>query len=180
MRVMKLNVLILTLLISTGWVNSAFADAADNAYKNENYSKAMGIWKLQADDGNAYAQYSIGYLYYYGKGVLKDKKKGLEWHEKAAFNGSVSAQRFMAVYYLDKIRNFGEYSLSMGWGDHYFSTARFWIEKLNDNQNGSKYKDEVEEWWNEFEMWKYPVDESLIKKEGESNSLFGKARSWFD
>ena len=177
---MKLKVLVSILLISTGWVNTAFADAGHDAYKNENYSKAMRIWKSEADDGNAHAQYSIGYLYYYGEGVLKDEKKGLEWNEKDAFNGSVAAQRFMAVYYLDKIRGFDEVSMSMGWGGHLFSTARFWIEKLNDNQNGGKYKDEIEEWGNEFEMWKYPVDKLLIKKEEKANSLFGKARSWFD
>jgi TPR repeat protein len=178
---MKLKVLVLALLISTGWVNVASADAGYDAYEKGNYSEAYKIWKPKADSGEAYAQNSIGHLYYQGEGVLKDERKGLDWHEKAAFNGLAEAQRRMAIHYLDKISNLDEYSMSMGWGNHYFSTARFWIEKLNNNQNSSiKHKNEAKEWWNEFEIWKYSVDKLLIKKEEKSNSLFGKARSWFD
>lgn len=180
MNIMKLKVLVLTLLISIGWVNVASADAGYDAYKKGDYSEAYRIWKPRAENGEAYAQDGIGYLYFYGKGILKDESKGLEWYEKAAFNGSAQAQKRMAVYYLDKIRGLDEYSMNMGWGNHYFSTARFWIEKLNNNQNGGRYQDKIEEWWNEFEMWKYPVDERLIKKEKKFGSFLDKASSWFD
>jgi len=174
---MKLKVFVLTLLISAAWVNIAYADAGYDAYEKGDYSEAYSIWRPRADAGEAYAQEAIGYLYFYGKGVLKDENKGVEWYEKAAFNGSAKAQKRMAVHYLKKV---DDYSISMGWGGHNLGKARFWMEKLNNNEDSDKYKDKVEKWWNKFEIWKYPVDEHLIKKENESKSFFNKARSWFD
>jgi TPR repeat protein len=174
---MKLKALLLVILISFSWVNVVFADAGFDAYKKKDYSEAYRIWKPRAESGEAYAQDSIGYLYFYGNGVLKDEKKGLEWYEKAAFNGLAEAQRRMAIHYLNERRSVDKHN--MGWDLGNLGKARFWIEKLNNNQNSSKYKDEIEKWWNEFEIWKYSVPEYLKKREEKSRTFFDKVKSFF-
>ena len=50
-------------------------------------------WYLKAaEQGNAKAQYSLGYCYYWGKGVEEDKKEALKWYRKAADQGHSDAK----------------------------------------------------------------------------------------
>ena len=38
----------------------------------------------EAERGNADAQYAVGYMYYYGKGVYEDRDKATYWIQRAA------------------------------------------------------------------------------------------------
>ncbi len=59
---------------------------ADNQFLQKfdcSFEKIQSI----AHNGDADAQYALGYLYYYGIGTIKDKKAGLIWIRKAARQG---------------------------------------------------------------------------------------------
>ena len=174
MNIMKLKVLILTLLISAGWVNVAFADAAYNAYKSENYSKALRLWKSQAEDGNAMSQYNVGLLYGNGHGVLKDKVEAIRWIEKSAYSGYSDAQLEMASHHINKAVG------DMAWNPYTdFSKARYWAERVYQNKDTSN-KAEAEEWWGTYKLSNYTAPFYMKKKAEKSKSFLDKAKSWFD
>ncbi|KAF8928216.1 hypothetical protein BGZ58_009806, partial [Dissophora ornata] len=50
-------------------------------------------WYLKAaNQGEANAQYNLGFMYRNGKGVPQDYSKAMEWYLKAANQGHASAQ----------------------------------------------------------------------------------------
>lgn len=44
-----------------------------------------------AHKGDMHAQYTLGYCYYYGISVMKDKKEGVKWMKKSAAQGCPEA-----------------------------------------------------------------------------------------
>jgi TPR repeat protein len=60
-------------------------------FKQQNYRSAFVRLMPEAEKGNAEAQYAIGYMYYYGEGVVEDKKKATKWIHKAAEAGQKDA-----------------------------------------------------------------------------------------
>jgi TPR repeat protein len=56
-----------------------------------------------AHQGNAYAQYSIGYAYNYGFGVRIDCEKAAYWYLKAAQTGFTAAQRELGTMLLNGV-----------------------------------------------------------------------------
>jgi TPR repeat protein len=53
--------------------------------------KAADLYQKAADQGNAYAQNELGWLYEYGEGVPEDFKKARELYQKAASQGDKAA-----------------------------------------------------------------------------------------
>ena len=54
-------------------------------YENEKqYKKAFEYYKKAAKKDDAYAQYSLGFMFEHGQGVEKNINKAKEWYEKAA------------------------------------------------------------------------------------------------
>jgi len=84
----------------------ARADAADDAlaaYRSGDYAKALQLWRAQADQGDATAQFRLGSMYAEGKGVARDDKLALSWFLKAAEQGDAMAQYDAAVSYVSGI-----------------------------------------------------------------------------
>lgn len=54
------------------------------SFKQQNYRQAFIRLLPEAKKGNPDAQYAVGYMYYYGQGVIEDRKKALEWIRHAA------------------------------------------------------------------------------------------------
>ncbi len=52
-----------------------------------------------AEQGNAYAQYSLGVCYYCGEGVVENKTEAFKWYMKAAEQGNAYAQYIVGCYY---------------------------------------------------------------------------------
>lgn len=48
------------------------------------YKRAMKLLLPLACDGNAEAQYAVGYMYYYGLGVAQDTDVGYFWIKRSA------------------------------------------------------------------------------------------------
>lgn len=61
------------------------------------YKKAMCILLPLACDGNAEAQYAVGYMFYYGYGVAQDTNVGYFWIERAACQGFMPAAKALEL-----------------------------------------------------------------------------------
>ncbi len=61
------------------------------AYRAGRYVEAMRLLAPLARAGNADAQYTIGYLYYYGYGTNRDPQRALKWIRRAAARGNARA-----------------------------------------------------------------------------------------
>jgi hypothetical protein len=64
----------------------------DRYYENKQYVKAFACYKPLAEQGNAAAQYNLGYMYDNGHGVPRDDGQAISWYKKAADQGYVGAQ----------------------------------------------------------------------------------------
>ena len=62
----------------------ARADLAEEAFQAGDYQTARQEWQDAAKDGDAFAQYNLGYLYDLGLGVAADKGKAAKWYRLAA------------------------------------------------------------------------------------------------
>ncbi|MDC1000973.1 tetratricopeptide repeat protein [Alphaproteobacteria bacterium] len=81
------NVLILLCFLS---VSPSFAG---------NMDKTFADTKKQAEQGDATAQYELGYMYNFGEGVAEDKEAAVKWYRLAADQGDVGAQFNLGVLY---------------------------------------------------------------------------------
>jgi TPR repeat protein len=54
------------------------------SFSEGDYKQAFHQLLPAASEGNAKAQYAVGYMYYYGYGVSQDTESGLFWMRKAA------------------------------------------------------------------------------------------------
>jgi TPR repeat protein len=70
------------------------------SFQLEEYRKAFVRLKPEAERGQPDAQYAVGYMYYYGRGVVEDRKKAWFWINAAANLGQPDAKK--AVHILDK------------------------------------------------------------------------------
>ncbi len=73
------------------------------AYQAGDYEAALAEWRRLAEQGNANAQYNLGYLYDTGTGVPQDYAEAVRWFRLAAEQGNVQAQFNLGVMY-----NFGD------------------------------------------------------------------------
>ena len=77
-----------------GVLDSTKLQLADVYYAkkgNKNKQKAFALFKETAEKGNAYAQYSTGFMLQNGQGTKINRKEAEEWFRKAAAQGEESA-----------------------------------------------------------------------------------------
>ena len=55
-------------------------------------AEAMRWYRKAADQGNAIAQYNLGWMYENGRGVVQDDAEAMQWYRKAADQGYAAAQ----------------------------------------------------------------------------------------
>ena len=70
------------------------------AYHADDFATARSIWLMLAEQGDASAQSSLGYLYYAGRGVTQDAPTAAKWFYLAATQGEPTAQAFLCKMYL--------------------------------------------------------------------------------
>lgn len=61
--------------------------------------KTFEQYLKDAEQGNADAQYNLGFCYAFGKGVAKDETKPVYWYKKAAAQGNTDAQKRLGYCY---------------------------------------------------------------------------------
>ena len=87
------RIVLVSMLLSTALLLSACThdmqqlQAGQANFQSGNYHQAFLLLKPLAQKGNADAQYAVGYMYYYGKGVTQDPYLARKWMRKAAAQG---------------------------------------------------------------------------------------------
>lgn len=66
-------------------------------FRSENYRTAFIKLKPEAMKGQPDAQYAVGYMYYYGQGIVEDRKKAWYWIHRAAQAGQLDALQAEAI-----------------------------------------------------------------------------------
>ncbi len=61
------------------------------------YQLAFQQLIVPAEQGNASAQYAVGYMYYYGKGTQRNKTLGMKWIQRSAKQGYRPAQKSLQL-----------------------------------------------------------------------------------
>lgn len=92
-------------------------DEGSAAYDNGNYEKALSIFLMLAQAGDVDSMTRVASMYGTGEGTNLDFEKSIEWDEKAAQAGSVSALSNLGITY--RMR-----------GDT--RKAKFWFERAID------------------------------------------------
>ena len=88
----------LILLFSTvGW--SADFKKGFKTYQRKDYATALREFKPLAEQGDAEAQYNLGFMYANGEGVPKNDKMAVKWWKLAAEQGHASAQYNLGFMY---------------------------------------------------------------------------------
>ena len=82
---------------------------------DQNYETARGWYKKSAAQGNATAQFKLGYLYDTGKGVEQNYETAIYFYEKAAEQGLADAQYNLGIIYANGEGVAQNYETAKGW-----------------------------------------------------------------
>ena len=74
-------------------------DAGLKVAQAGDFQTALKEWKSLADQGHAYAQYNLGWMYANGEGVPEDDAEAARWYRLAADQGDADAQHNLGVMY---------------------------------------------------------------------------------
>jgi len=110
---MKHLLLLCTLLISFNSFADELSDAED-AYRNGDYTTAITSFKKLAGQGDANAQYNLGWMYNNGEGTPQDYKAAIEWYTKSAEQGDAVSQVNLGWMYRQGEGTPQDYKLSSG------------------------------------------------------------------
>lgn len=96
-----------------------------NSMVTQDTNRAIEYFKKAIDtDGNRYAYWNMGRIYFYGKGIREDKEHAFEYFKEAAQRGHSTAQKMLAKYFYEGIG---------GVGINY-EKCRYWAEKSAGNK----------------------------------------------
>jgi TPR repeat protein len=85
------------------------------AYQAGDYATALQEWKPLAEAGDAVAQFSLGYIYQNGDGVLQGYAEAVRWYRLAADQGYANAQAKLGVMYENGYGVLQDYAEAMRW-----------------------------------------------------------------
>lgn len=78
--------------------DTSYLEQGKRDFQEGFYKRAMQELLPIAVDGNAEAQYAVGYMYYYGYGVTQDTNVGFFWIQRSAgqrYVPAIQAMRFI-------------------------------------------------------------------------------------
>lgn len=84
---------------------------ANDLFHHGHYEEAFRLYKELAEQGNVECQSFAGWMYFDGTGVASNDEKALFWLEKAANQGDIQAQFYLAKLHLKK----GECDSALNW-----------------------------------------------------------------
>jgi TPR repeat protein len=79
------------------------------------YATALQEWRPLAEQGNAQAQWSLGYMYGNGLGVIQDYAEAANWYRKAAEQGEALAQYNLGIMYDNGLGVIQDYAEAVDW-----------------------------------------------------------------
>lgn len=83
--------IVIATLLSGCFSSQINLSAGIKSFQEQNYREAFIRLIPEAEKGNPEAQYAVGYMYYYGQGVVEDRKKAWYWMNAAAKAGHPEA-----------------------------------------------------------------------------------------
>ena len=105
-----------------------------NAYESGDYATALREFRPLGEQGDARAQFNLGFMYEDGRGVPKDYKTAVKWYALAAEQGYAMAQTNLGgMYYLGQGVIKDNIYAHM-WGD---------LSASNGNEDGLTLRDRV-------------------------------------
>lgn len=91
-RLSRLLIVLMFIPLMAACISSAYnLHEGIQSFKMQDYRRAFIRLKPEAAKGQCDAQYAIGYMYYYGQGVVEDRKKAWYWINMAAQAGQPDA-----------------------------------------------------------------------------------------
>jgi TPR repeat protein len=67
------------------------------SFRVQNYRESFVLLLPEAREGQPDAMYAVGFMYYYGLGVVENRKKAWYWINRAAVSGQPDAQCAMRI-----------------------------------------------------------------------------------
>ena len=99
-RLLPILCLTLAVLLGSageGW--SANYQKGQEAFLKKDFATTLREWTPLAERGNTDAQFNLGQMYYYGRGVPRDYKTAVKWYRLAAEQGHAIAQHNLGGMY---------------------------------------------------------------------------------
>jgi uncharacterized protein len=101
MRALWAGAVLLTLVMAEAAVADQASDLSDglSAFSRHDYVTALRSLRPLADQGNAAAQFTLGFMYAHGRGVPQDDALAAKWYRLAADQGHARAQNNLGAMY---------------------------------------------------------------------------------
>lgn len=96
-RIIIIFVASLFILTGCARVNYSNFYQGINEFRSQSYRDAFIRLKPEAEKGQPDAEYAVGYMYYYGQGVVENRAKAWYWISKAARAGQPDAVKAAQV-----------------------------------------------------------------------------------
>ena len=89
--------------VTLGSFSVAVADYKEGvaAAKRGDFETEFKEFRVLADQGDAEAQFNLGYMYFKGRGVAQDYFEAVNWYRKSAEQGVAEAQINLGLMYND-------------------------------------------------------------------------------
>ncbi len=130
--------LILALLLGSGLAGAADFDKGLRAYSPGDFKTILAQWMPLAEQGDAYAQYVLGFTYV-GNGGSENDKAAAKWFNKAARQGHADAQISLGLMYENGRGVPANYLRAYMW---------YHLGSYNGNKTGSENKAKLAKKWN--------------------------------
>jgi TPR repeat protein len=89
--------LVICFLCSSCYMRDLNLREGIHSFQVQDYRQAFVRLKPEAQKGQPDAQYAIGYMYYYGQGVIENRRQAWYWITKAAEAGQSDAQAAVRI-----------------------------------------------------------------------------------
>lgn len=168
--------------------NDILFKEALNLYEGKAYDKALLLYEIAANKGDASSMCNIGYLYANGYGVNKNVIEATKWYRKAAEQGNRRAQINLAYNYENGVgvnqdvseafKWYKEASRGGGWiGDQTVACARYNVARCYEFGIGSpKNISEAISWYKKAAEYNYKdakeKADALIKENYLTNKIY--------
>jgi TPR repeat protein len=116
-------------MATTGFAMAGPFEDGTIAYDKGNYSEAEKLWRQAAEEGDAKAQWGMGYMYDYGKGVPQDHTVSAMWFRMAAEQGYETAQNRLGF----------AYDQGLGVPQNYVEAAKWYRKAAEQGHTSAQY-----------------------------------------